>query len=70
MPWRKKPASYLQYWTGPLNRDAGFKTVLVYCTGTLDASKGYHGSCHHRKEGGADQRITAFARPVALLPAG
>ena len=47
MQWRKKPASYLRYWTGPVNRDAGFKTVLIYCTGTLDPTRGYHGNCHH-----------------------
>jgi hypothetical protein len=39
MPWRRKPARYLRYWTGPVNRDAGFKTVLVYCVST--------NGCHH-----------------------
>jgi hypothetical protein len=24
-----------RYWDGPVNRDAGFKTVLVYCVGPL-----------------------------------
>jgi hypothetical protein len=33
MPWRRKPVSWLRYWQGPVNRDAGFKTVLVYCVG-------------------------------------
>jgi hypothetical protein len=33
MPRRRKPASWLRYWEGPANRDAGFKTVLVYCVG-------------------------------------
>jgi hypothetical protein len=33
MPWRRKPVSWLRYWEGPVNRDAGFKTVLVYCVG-------------------------------------
>jgi hypothetical protein len=31
MPWRRKPAHWLRYWDGPVNRDAGFRTVLVYC---------------------------------------
>jgi hypothetical protein len=33
MPWRRKPASWLVYWTGPVNRAAGFRTVIVYCLG-------------------------------------
>ena len=33
MPWRRKPATYLEYWTGPVNRSAGFKTIIVYCLG-------------------------------------
>jgi hypothetical protein len=33
MPWRRKPARWLEYWEGPVNRDAGFKTVIVYCVG-------------------------------------
>jgi hypothetical protein len=41
MPWRRKPAHFLRYWTGPVDRDAGFKTVLVYCLG----AQGCH--CHH-----------------------
>ena len=28
-------------------RDIGFKTVLVFCCGSVDPSKGYHGDCHH-----------------------
>ena len=39
MPWRRQPASYLRYWTGPVNRNAGFTTVLIYCLGTPDARK-------------------------------
>ncbi len=31
MPWRRKPAHFLRYWTGPVDRSAGFKTVLVFC---------------------------------------
>ena len=38
MPWRRKLANYLEYWNGPVNRDGGFKTVIVYCLGT---------NCHH-----------------------
>lgn len=33
MPWRRKPAHFLRYWSGPVNRNAGFKTVLVFCVG-------------------------------------
>jgi hypothetical protein len=42
MPWRRKPARFLRYWTGPVDREATgasgkpFKTVLVYCV-----------NCHH-----------------------
>jgi hypothetical protein len=42
MPWRRKPARYLEYWNGPVNRDAGFKTVIVYCLGPPSGP-----SCHH-----------------------
>jgi hypothetical protein len=45
MPWRKKPARYLHYWTGPVNRTGGFKTVLVYCLGDLPDDK--YTRCHH-----------------------
>jgi hypothetical protein len=42
MPWRRKPASWLEYWNGPIDRNAGFKTVIVYCLGPP------HGpSCRH-----------------------
>ena len=33
MPWRRKPASWLRYWDGPVNRNAGFTMVIVYCVG-------------------------------------
>ena len=33
MPWRRKPATWLRYWEGPINRNAGFTMVLVYCVG-------------------------------------
>jgi hypothetical protein len=33
IPWRRKPARWLRYRQGPVNRDAGFRTVLVYCVG-------------------------------------
>jgi hypothetical protein len=46
MPWRRKPASSLRYWNGPVNRAAGFKTVLVYCVGPPKGNKlcGHGGS--------------------------
>jgi hypothetical protein len=33
MPWGRKPAPHLEYWTGPVNRNAGFKTIIVHCLG-------------------------------------
>ena len=33
MPWRRKPAHWLRYWKGPVDRGAGFRSVLVYCVG-------------------------------------
>jgi hypothetical protein len=29
MPWRRKPASWLRYWEGPVKRDAGFKRSML-----------------------------------------
>ena len=46
MPWRRKPASHLRYWTGPVNRTAGFKTVMVFCLGP-ESPASYHDRCHH-----------------------
>jgi hypothetical protein len=47
MPWRRKPARHLEYWSGPVNQKAGFKTVLVYCMGPAELPGGYHSRCHH-----------------------
>jgi hypothetical protein len=33
MPWRRKPARWLEYWEGPVNLKAGFTVVIVYCIG-------------------------------------
>ena len=33
MVHRVKPARWLRYWKGPVDRDAGFRSVLVYCVG-------------------------------------
>lgn len=41
MPWRRKPAHFLRYWSRPVDRDAGFKTVLIYCLGARGCR------CHH-----------------------
>jgi len=41
MPWRRKPASFLRYWSGPVKQDENFKAVIVYCVG----AQGYR--CHH-----------------------
>ena len=46
MPWRRKPARHLRYWSGPVNRNAGFKTILVFCLGPAEL-KSYHERCHH-----------------------
>jgi hypothetical protein len=37
MPWRRKPARWLRYWEGPVDLDAGFRTVLIYCVGAPGA---------------------------------
>jgi hypothetical protein len=50
MPWRRKPASWLEYWSGgsPSRTEAdGFRTVLVYCVGPAKP-KSYHQCCHHQ----------------------
>jgi hypothetical protein len=44
--WRRKPISWLEYWEGPINRSAGFKTILVYCVGPAHPAT-YHDACHH-----------------------
>jgi hypothetical protein len=46
MPSRRKPARSLRYWEGPVRRDNGFKTVLVYCVGP-GTPRSYHDRCHH-----------------------
>jgi hypothetical protein len=35
MPWRRKPASHLQYWSGPpsTTKADGFKSILVFSCG-------------------------------------
>jgi hypothetical protein len=50
MPWRRKPASWLEYWRGgsPSRTKAdGFKTVLVYCVGPAKPES-YHHYSHHQ----------------------
>lgn len=47
MPWRRKPASFLRYWNGPVDRNAGFSTVIVYCVGPAKPAS-YHDYCHHQ----------------------
>ncbi len=47
MPWRRKPARWLRYWSGPVDRNTGFKTVLVYCCGPPKLLNGYHSCCKH-----------------------
>jgi len=46
MPWRRKSAGHLQYWSGPIDRTTGHKTILVYCLGP-PAPRGYQDRCHH-----------------------
>lgn len=49
MPWRRKPASHLQYWSGPPSKTKadGFKSILVFCLGPAELPNGYHSRCHH-----------------------
>jgi hypothetical protein len=49
MPWRRKPASHLQYWSGSLSKTktGGFKSIMVHCCGPAELPKGYHSRCHH-----------------------
>jgi hypothetical protein len=45
MPWRRKPASALHYWSGGKPADAkacGFKTILVYCAGPQAGPRCWH----------------------------
>ena len=45
MPWRRKPASRLRYWSGGSRSKAkadGFKCILVYCIGPPQGPR-----CHH-----------------------
>ena len=42
-----RAARYLRDWSGPVKRDIGFKSALVFCCGTIDPSKGYRGEYHH-----------------------
>ena len=46
MPWRRKPAHFLRYWCGPVDRKTGFRTVLVFCLGPPHPAS-YHAYCHH-----------------------
>jgi hypothetical protein len=46
MPWRRKPATHLSYWNGPVNRNAGFRTVIAYCVGPAKP-RTYRDCCHH-----------------------
>jgi hypothetical protein len=41
MPKRRKPASFLRYMSGQVDRDTAAKSVLVYCLG----AEGYR--CRH-----------------------
>jgi hypothetical protein len=45
MPWRRKPARWLRYWTPwTVTRDS--RTVIVYCVGPAKPQT-YHENCHH-----------------------
>jgi hypothetical protein len=49
MPWRRKPARWIRYWSGGTpsrTRSDGFETVLVYCVGPAHPES-YHAYCHH-----------------------
>lgn len=53
MPWRRKPARFLGYWTGSVDRETvgasgrPFKTVLVHCVGWTTGPDGSFRNCHH-----------------------
>lgn len=53
MPWRRKPANFLRYWSGPVDRAAvgasgrQFKTVLIYCVALTPGPDGRPHSCNH-----------------------
>src|ERR1700680_3239790 len=34
-------ARHPRYWTGPVDRGAGFRTVLIYCVGQAELPNGY-----------------------------
>jgi hypothetical protein len=36
MPWRRKPARWLEYWEGPVKRDTRHRKILVFCLGPAD----------------------------------
>jgi hypothetical protein len=44
---RRKPARHFEYWSGPVNQKAGFKTVLVYCMAPAELPGGYHSRGHY-----------------------
>lgn len=46
MPWRRKPASHLEYWSGPVNLNSGFSNLLVYYLGP-EKLLTYHSRCPH-----------------------
>jgi hypothetical protein len=46
MPWRRKPARWLEYWEGPIKRDTRHKTILIFCLGPAELQS-YHERCHH-----------------------
>jgi hypothetical protein len=48
MPWRRKPETWLHYWSGgcpAASKAEGFKTILVYCVGPPRVSE--RPRCYH-----------------------
>lgn len=41
-PWRKKPAGYLQYWSGRPERRSQVKSIRVFCVGGLGERCGHN----------------------------
>ena len=62
-----KPARWLCYWEGPVKRDTGFKTVLVYCVGPAEP-RSYHDCCHHDGRLGPPlATLCSHSRPIGRL---
>jgi hypothetical protein len=59
----ENPRPHLRYWNGPINRAAGFRTILVYCLGPSDRGatdqsfQNCTASVQHGRENGKPYRL-------------